>query len=145
MKSYYLIACFAVSFYSCSSTKKIPVVIIEKIQFGTGGGFTGRVTTYDLFPDGRLFMEFNNKDSLLGKIHPDTLSVVISEAIVLDDYHYNQPGNMYAFLSIEKKNLKGTNDNVVQRIVWGMGSGEIEPRVIELHERLMQLVRQLTR
>lgn len=83
-------------FASCSSCKVAKQSPIREIQFGSGGGFTGAVTTYSLKADGSLWKQ----DKILKKLPCDSLSVIydIVEQLPHEDYIY--PGNTYLFIRI---------------------------------------------
>lgn len=115
---------------SCVSMKIVDETGVGEIQFGGGGGFTGEVTTYIYKPDGQIY----KKDFELNKISQKTTLEFYTEAQSLKGYSYSVPGNMYSFVQIKHK---GT----VNRIVWAYGSTEVDKRAIELHRKLMALIK----
>lgn len=79
------------------------------IQFGSGGGFTGRSTDYILTRDGRLYahtetLEGKNTDVFIKKISSCKTNKIFRYIdkkqvmnIILDD-----PGNTYSYITIKK-------------------------------------------
>ena len=43
-----------ISIFACNNTKEISGSDVKTIRFGTGGGFTGEVITYEISSDGQL-------------------------------------------------------------------------------------------
>src|SRR2546423_14715810 len=121
-----VVTLFVLAFSSCKNTPLASQTIVENIQFGSGGGFTGRVTAYSLMQNGELKFSNTENDSVLKKIDSLTVQRIFEKAKILSGYEYNRPENMYAFLEINKKYKK---KEMQQRIVWGMGSTQVDVRV----------------
>src|SRR6185369_164807 len=88
-------------FFSCKNSKLIPEIRIENITFGSGGGFTGRITTYSLSPDGQLNLVEGEKIDSIKKIDLQQMNEILEKAKALKGYQYNTSGNMNAFLEIK--------------------------------------------
>jgi hypothetical protein len=108
------------------TSKDISKTEIQEIQFGNGGGFTGEIITYTLNGNGLL----NKADSEIKKLKNKKTFEYFKEAQNLKDYKFNEPENVYSFLEIKTKNK--TN-----RIVWYLGSNNIDNKVIELYNNLL--------
>ncbi len=117
-------------FTSCALNKIGDKTGVEEIQFGSGGGFTGKETTYNFNSNGELF----EKDKQIKKIDAKKTLSIFKEAKKLRSYIFNEPENMYAFIVIQSKNSKN-------RIVWGSGSPKIERNVTELYSHLNSLLK----
>ena len=113
-------------FNSCMTSKDISKTEIQEIQFGNGGGFTGEVITYTLNGNGLL----NKADSEIKILKNKKTFEYFKEAQNLKDYKFNEPENVYSFLEIKTKNK--TN-----RIIWHIGSKNIDNKVIELYNNLL--------
>lgn len=113
-------------FNSCITSKDISKTEIQEIQFGNGGGFTGELITYTLNRNGLL----DKADSEIKKLKNKKTFEYFKVAQKLKDYKFNEPENMYSFLEIKTKNK--TN-----RIVWHLGSNNIDHKVIELYNNLL--------
>lgn len=113
-------------FSSCMISKDIAKTEIQEIKFGNGGGFTGEVIIYTLDEDGLL----KKSDSEIKSLKNNEIVDYFKEAQKLKDYKYNEPENVYSFLEIKTKNK--TN-----RIVWHLGSNNIDNKVVELYNNLL--------
>lgn len=113
-------------FSSCMTSKDIAKTEIQEIKFGNGGGFTGEVITYTLDGNGLL----KKSDSEIKNLKNNEVFDYFKEAQKLKDYKYNEPENVYSFLEIKTKDK--TN-----RIVWHIGSNNIDNKVIELYNNLL--------
>lgn len=121
-----LIFLLFLSLSACMTSSKITETGIEFVQFGTGGGFTGEIKTYTLNSRGELF----ENDSELKRIDLNTTLTLFKSAKELSDYEFKEPGNMYSFIVIKKR--EGTN-----RIVWSFGNTKVNQHSIELHKKLI--------
>lgn len=128
MKLYSIL--FLLILNSCITDKTAEKVGIDEIYFGSGGGFTGEVKTYRLTSDSKLLEE--NKE--LKKIDSKITSAIFIEAKEIKDYSFNKPDNMYSFIELKTKGK-------VNRIVWAFGSLEVDKKAIELHKKLMNLIK----
>ena len=123
---YKLIILLLLLLNSCATNKDILETNVMEIKFGNGGGFTGEIISYSLNEYGVI----KQKSSEIKKINDKETLEFFKEANKLTDYKFNEPENMYSFIEIKTKNK--TN-----RIVWHLGSNNIDSRVIELYNSLI--------
>lgn len=114
---------------SCSTSKPIIQTGIKEINFGTGGGFTGEVKTYVLTTESKLL----EKGKELKKVKSETTLSLYNKALVVKDYSFNEPDNIYMFIEIK------TNEKT-NRIVWHVGS-KIDDKIIELYNNLISITK----
>lgn len=117
-------------FISCSANNAIVKTSIEEIQFGSGGGFTGKEITYTLNSKGKLTE--GGKD--LKQIDLKKTLLLFKLAKKLKTYSFNEPQNMYSFIVIQSKDNKN-------RIVWGLGSTKINKDVTDFYTQLISLTK----
>ncbi len=147
MKYMYLMPIFAiivaVLYSSCSPKKYLPNQYKKKqLIFGSGGGFTGAVTTYVLQENGEIYKFLTDTTYEAVTILPkDTTKNYFStlDTLHLDSLDFNHPGNMYFF--IEKKD--GFKDEESARVTWGDGKHNPPTGIKELHTSLTQVIRDL--
>lgn len=84
---------------ACSTCKVAKSSPIQEIQYGSGGGFTGNVTTYTLKSDGTLWQQ----EKQISKLSCDALSSIFDLAEQLPKEGFVQPGNVYSFVKIISK------------------------------------------
>lgn len=118
---------------SCISAKKNSLSI-DTIEFGSGGGITGRYTTYTvdlkqgviLKPDGSTKRKLEKKEikSITKKLKETDFSKV----------EFNYPHNMSYFI-----NFTG---EINTKIVWGDQSHPAPEKVKELYTFLIELIKQ---
>ena len=111
---------------SCATSNIAVNTGIEEVTFGSGGGFTGVVTTYKLIACGKVF----EKNTELKKVSSKKTFELFKQAKVLKDLDFNRPDNLYRFIEIKTK--EKTN-----RIVWSFGSMEIDKNALELYDSLI--------
>jgi len=128
MKLYSIL--FLLILNSCLTGKIAVKTGIDEIYFGSGGGFTGEVKTYTLTADNKLL----ELDKVLKKVDSKITLAIFNEAKEIKDYYFNEPENMYSFIEIKTKDK--TN-----RIVWAFGSTKVDKKVIEIHTKLMTLIK----
>ncbi len=109
----------------------------ERLNFGSGGGFTGAVTSYHLLPNGQLFKSEG--------LQPDTTlhSTILegeaktffkkAEEAKLLGMDFNHPGNMYHFIGYYTK--EGEN-----QVTWGGNDVELPILIEELYTSLHDLI-----
>jgi hypothetical protein len=117
-------------FLSCSANKAIVKTSIEEIQFGSGGGFTGKEIIYTLNSKGKLTE--GGKD--LKQIDLKKTLLLFKIAKKFKTYSFNEPQNMYSFIVIQSKDNKN-------RIVWGLGSTKINKDVTDFYNQLISLTK----
>lgn len=125
----YISIIFAI-FVSCAINKDAAKTSVEEIKFGSGGGFTGRETTYILSSTGKL----SEGEKVLKQIDLKTTKSLFKEAEKMKAYSFNEPQNIYYFIIIQSKDNKN-------RIVWGSGSKPINKNVSDLYNQLMSLIK----
>jgi len=111
---------------SCSTNKIALKTGIEEINFGNGGGFTGKVKTYKLTADCKLF----EKETELKKVESKKTLKLFNQAKELKDLKFNEPENIYSFIEIKTKEK-------INRIVWAYNSTTVDKKVIELYNELL--------
>ena len=109
----------------------------KQIRWGSGGGFTGKVTTFTLLENGQLFehSSLTQTTAELPATKAKTAKGMFSAATNLDlaNIKIDSPGNMYYF--VETKDGEATN-----RIVWGDDKMPVEQKVKDFYTVLQQLV-----
>ncbi len=121
-------------FNACTYQRAIKQTGVQSISYGSGGGFTGAVVSYSLSLDGQLSKTENNSTMPVKVIGTKNVKALFEEAAGLKDYTFNEPGNMYSFITIK-------TDTQSRYISWGMGSDRIDSRVTELYGQLMALTK----
>lgn len=123
---------------ACKSGKLSPVDYNKaQIRFGSGGGFTGAVTTYALLESGKLFehqsMGVDTFTFLLQMPKADK-KALFKEVIAtgLDTTEYTTYGNFYYFL--EWKTEADSN-----RVSWGQDDMKVDSSWIQLYTKLKLL------
>ena len=113
-----LLGSFAPTVYA-QKTKEITPLTYKgrQIAVGSGGGFTGRSTTYYLFENGNLFVKRSTDTSfsLIGvqtKTNTNRVFSTLENTCNIKTTRFDQPGNTYRFVRWKK----GTQE---YRVVWG--------------------------
>lgn len=94
-----------------------------RLTFGQGGGFTGAVTEYTIFPNGQIFIKKNTGSvKVFAKIKKRTAKKLFKKADELDllNKKYKKPGNMYYYIGYKK-------DKQYAKSVWGREKHLINP------------------
>jgi hypothetical protein len=107
--------------------KQIAKTGVEKIQFGTGGGFTGVETMYTLNQDGDIK---DKSDSVLYNMSKKDVLELFEKASKNKDIEFQKPENLYSFFTI-------ITESDTNRIVWGQESTAVPPDILDLHKNLM--------
>lgn len=128
MKIKYLFLFLLVFLTSCSVCRISTKTNVETIHFGSGGGFTGAVTTYILKSDGKLLKD----DVLLKNIPCDSVLSVfrLAEQINVKQYH---PDNIYNFIYIKTKTVE-------HYYVWSWGD-QLDGQLAELDRELLKILK----
>lgn len=95
-----LFIAFAFIVSACSTCKVVQQSPIQEIQFGSGGGFSGIVTTYTLRKDGSIW----EQKKKIAKLSCDSLDAIFELAEQIPQHNYIRPDNMYSFIRIITKN-----------------------------------------
>lgn len=127
-KVYFLLTCILLC--SCATGSITKRTGISEIRFGSGGGFTGKIKTYIFTPDRKLL----DNNGVLELVDSRKTQEIFQLAATLKDYEFNEPENMYSFIEIQTKDK--TN-----RIVWSPASSTVDPRVIELYQKLKAITK----
>ena len=125
--------------FACSSTKSLSSYSPEEtIVFGNGGGFAGRVTTYYLTNDGRIFKTVSQqKDTLfLAKIKKKEAAGLFSDydRLGFSTLNFNHPGDRYSFIG------KGFNSGQ-GRVTWGNPDFTPPEEVTDFYKKLFSYIK----
>lgn len=115
-------------FLSSCATQVAKSNQIEEIRFGSGGGFTGKVTTYTLDRHGRILLE----DQVIKKLSRKATRQLFSDASEIDTKQQT-PSNTYNFIHIR-------GNNIDHYYVWTIGN-KIDPELQQLYTNLTQSIR----
>lgn len=109
----------------------------EYVAFGSGGGFTGRVSKYYLTKKGDIYTKDGETMSKIGSTTKAMVAQIFSnyQNTKMANLKLNEPGNKYYFIEM---NLSDHKNN----IKWGMNP--LTDKTIETyHAILMNLVKKL--
>lgn len=126
--------------FSCKSQQYTPDTYEERqVMFGSGGGFTGAVTTYCLLDNGQLFLKPNLKEpyEAAGKVSKKDVAAVFAmiEEQELTKITLSMPGNMYNFVEIKA-------DGASNSCTWDPANPQKTPSGMkDLHQMLMGLTK----
>ncbi len=137
MKFLYLLALVLV-FSACGTQRQINKTGYTVIRFGSGGGFTGNIITYSLYPNGKVWKSQSiKKDSAmlvkLPKSKVKELYLMVSDA-GLDTVDLNQPGNLSYFINIKKQNESS-------KLVWGRDGTTPPVEVLKVYDKLTKSIK----
>lgn len=111
----------------------------QVLTFGSGGGFTGAVTTYTLYPDGQLHRAktFRDQPELIARLDRKLAAGFFKKAADLlsrtEPFHH--PGNQYFFVKLGTPEAVNDAQNAA---TWG-AAGYPAPAGLEaFYEELMQ-------
>lgn len=141
IKNLFLI--FVVTFIACSSNKRMAFDPKQEnsnyIEFGGGGGFTGKVNTYYLTNEGILYVQQGEVYSKLASISKVVTNQVYNNftTLGLDKTILNDPGNKYSFIG---RTVNGES----KMIKWG--NSQLDNKSIQIYFNiLMKLVKDNTK
>ncbi len=105
-----------------------------QITFGSGGGFTGQVTEYNVDARGNLkrIDGLSGSETNLGKIKKADLRQIyktLSE-MNLSKMNMNQPGNMYYF-------IKEVDSSSIHEVIWGNPDYKTPDNIQEFYDLLI--------
>lgn len=123
-------------FTNCKASRDFPNEYKgERLHFGQGGGFTGKVNSFVLLDDGRLFEKQDTAMTYRDKWDAQFTRQVFSNyrTLQLDNVDHNQPGNLYYFIVFYNDSSKEPH-----RIVWGREGHKPDQKVINFYQILFQ-------
>ncbi|RYU95532.1 hypothetical protein [Emticicia agri] len=124
-------------FSSCAKQTNPLTYTKNQLIFGSGGGFANQVNEYRLLENKRLFFRKNNDSTFidLGRQKVKTVKKLFetSEMLFQEVSEFNEPGNMYYFVRLQK-------NGQAQSVVWGRPNITVPEKAKELHKHLMNLV-----
>ncbi len=105
------------------------------ITFGSGGGFTGAVTTFSILPDGKVVKTNSmkpNESKVVKTLSAGQLAKVKDDLknAKVNSLNFNHPGNLYFFVS------SGSN-----KLTWGSNDHQIPSEIQKVYDEMMQLVK----
>jgi hypothetical protein len=124
--------------FGCKS-KKAAVAAADQVGlvWGSGGGITGKVTSYKLLESGNITrsMGVDGSTTDIKPIKAKVAKAMFSAAkdLSLAEVAQNTPGNMYYFLEL-------VVDGKTNRITWGEAGTEVPSKVKDFYQLLNQLV-----
>lgn len=128
----YISILFILLITACSSSQSaISKTGIEKITFGSGGGFTGASASYTLSKDGKLWVDNHE----VGHLSLEKTLAIFKKSENLKNYHYQKPGNIYSFLIIHTEG----DEN---KIIWAPKDTSIKEDVVQLFNQLNLIFKQ---
>jgi hypothetical protein len=132
-------ASLLVFLWSCKS-KKVAVDPLTQVGviWGSGGGFTGKTTTFKLLETGEIYKTEGTQGATLMPMKPIKAKVAKAmfsavRELNLAEVSQNTPGNMYNFVEL---NIDGKP----HRITWGDAENAIPQKVKDFYTLLNQLV-----
>ena len=132
-----MLLCFlGLNFFSCKSRYLPENYKKEQLFFGSGGGFTGAISTWCLQESGRIYHKESSDSTYVEvkKLSSDEAAIIFSQIdeMGLNEYQLENPGNMYNFIQLGL-------DEDANRIVWDKMSAKIKPDIKAFYDRLMEL------
>ncbi|MCS7037690.1 MAG: hypothetical protein RMJ33_13930 [Saprospiraceae bacterium] len=132
-------ACALLAAVQCSTRHTPDRLPAQQLRFGSGGGFSGEVTTWTLLSNGQLFITRGLKgDMVEWKQHARREGRKLfleAEALkLLEKPAFSHPGNVYRF-------IEWTNGERTQRFTWGSREHAVDSVVEAFYGRLMALTR----
>lgn len=128
----------ATLFASCSSSSNLTENPDGKrLVFGTGGGFTGMYSIYELNEDGNLFAIFPDSISKpVKKLRRKQSRNIFAQAdkLKLAQPAFNHPGNMTSF-------IKYKTDGVLSEYIWGDPNVSVPTEIKDLYSQLNSIVK----
>jgi len=106
------------------------------IEFGKGGGFTGKFYDYQIHETGDLYRLENEKSILCGKA-PQNISVQVFDnydKLNLEKTELNNPGNIYYYLRMQKGGVRQ------HEIIWS-GNAPVQKELTAYFSVLMDIVK----
>ena len=124
--------------FGCAQKMTMEKISTPQIVFGSGGGFTNLLTEYYLLEDGKIVQKSKEGEgyNILTRIDKDkaTQCFAGSKILKLDTLAFNEPGNMYYFITI-RNDTKSEN-----RIVWGSTDKPVPNEVKGFYKMLLNFL-----
>ncbi len=126
-------------FAACSKKYTAETLPSQRLQFGTGGGFTGQQNAYLLLDNGQIFKQKDldgKKFEALGKIPKSVASAFYKQCKTYDKLKVNRPADLYNFITLK-------NDSTNLKWQWGNGTTVKDSTVnalFKLHKTLFETI-----
>lgn len=108
------------------------------IDFGSGGGFTGKATHYTLMENGQIFSGTNKEGNVkaIKKISKEQCKQLFDSYDNMDfgSLSIDSPGNMYFYLTMNDSDIK-------KKLTWGAHDANESKELRVFHTILMNQVR----
>lgn len=129
---------FSFLFQNCKSQNSSTSKSKKEIIFGSGGGFTGKVTEYHLKSDRTLYRvtTLPRDTTHLATLSKKSYKQINEKlkAASLDSFQLDEPGNTYHFITI-KDSTNATS------VTWGNPDITVPEKVNSIYSELMSLVK----
>jgi hypothetical protein len=125
-----------VFFAACSKKYTSETLPAQRLQFGTGGGFTGLQNAYLLLDNGQIFKQkdFDGKKfEAFGKIPSSVAKTFYKQCKSYEKLKVNRPADLYHFITLK-------NDSTNLKWQWGDGVTVKDSTVnslLKLHKTLL--------
>lgn len=136
----FILGCISVLMFTCCKTTQYTFEDYpgKVLAVGSAGGFTGAMTKYYIFEDGRLFKHeskgvVTELESIDPKIIKNQFNVYYAQEF--DHLELNDPGNMSYFIILNEK------DKEKHMIKWGGPSAQASPILEQYYKNLSELIR----
>ncbi len=126
-------------FAACSKKYTAETLPSQRLQFGTGGGFTGQQNAYLLLDNGQIFKQKDldgKKFEALGKIPKSVASTLYKQCKTYEKLRVNRPADLYHFITLK-------NDSTNLKWQWGDGTTVKDSTVnalFKLHKTLFDAI-----
>ncbi len=111
----------------------------QVLTFGSGGGFTGAVTTYTLHPDGHLHRAktFQDQPELIAKLDRKLATGFFKKAedLLSRTEAFHHPGNQYFFVKLGTPEAANAAQNAA---TWGAAGSPAPAGLEAFYAELMQ-------
>lgn len=100
---------------ACSKKYTAETIPSQRLQFGTGGGFTGQQNAYLLLENGQIFKQKDlegKKFETLGKIPVSLAKTMYKQAKTYEKVKLNRTADLYHFITLK-------NDSTNLKWQWG--------------------------
>ena len=130
--------CIVALFASCSSSGKVTNdAKSEKLIFGSGGGFTGKYVSFEIYKDGRIFSILSDKSqSKVKKLRKKQTRKIFAQAdsLKLNYPAFNHPGNMSYFIK-----YKFSGDSTGYK--WGDSNFSVPIEIKDFYNQLNAIIK----